>query len=188
MSRVERIVAVDPGSYAHGLVVVRITGPGDGDNEVEYAKKDAHWSDVQREVRNLETDLRAGRAIVCCERVAPGQSSWSLTYTTEFGGRVAELHDTLTNGHRHALPLYLMPRREVLTLLRVSGAGAKRDSMVRHTLIEMHGGDRKSAIGTKHKRGPLYGVSSHAWAALAVAVAVRIKRREAHQQHSEQPV
>ncbi len=179
---IERIVAVDPGSYAHGLVVVRVTGLGDGDNEVEYAQKDAHWSDVQREVRNLETDLRAGRAILACERVAPGQSSWSLTYTTEFVGRLTELHDVLTNGHRHALPLYLMTRREVLTHLRVIGKGANRDSLVRHTLIEMHGGDRRSAIGTKHERGPLYGVTSHAWAAMAVAVAVRIKRREAHYQ------
>lgn len=183
---VERIVAVDPGSYAHGLVVVRLTGGADYDNVVEYASKDAHWSDVQREVRNLETDLRAGRAIVCCERVAPGQSSWSLTYTTEFVGRVTELHDHLTNGHRHALPLYLLTRREVLTLLRVSARGSQRDKVVRHALIEMHGGDRKAAIGNKNERGPLYGLSSHSWAAMAVAVAVRIKRREAHT-HKEQP-
>ena len=185
--RVERIVAIDPGSYAHGLVVVRLTGPGDGDNEIEYCNKAADWSDVQREVRNLETDLRLGRAVLCCERVAPGQSSWSLTYTTEFVGRVQELHDTLTAGHKSAEPLYLLTRREVLSLLRVSASGAKRDSMVRHTLIEMHGGDRRTAIGTKHNRGPLYGVSSHAWAALAVAVAARIKRREAHYQDTEQP-
>ena len=187
MTRLERIIAVDPGSYAHGLVVLRITGSRDGDNEVEYSNKAASWADVRREVLNLETDLRAGRALLCCERVSPGQSSWTLTHTTEYVGRVTELHHFLTEGHATALPLYLMPRRDVLAQLRVRAAGAKRDSMVRHTLIGMHGGDRKAAIGTKNNRGPLYGVASHAWAALAVAVAVRIMRREAHQRDTEQP-
>ena len=48
--------------------------------------------------------------------------------------------------------------------------------MVRHTMIEIHGGDRRTAIGNNNNPGPLHGVTSHAWAALAVAVAARIKR------------
>ena len=173
---IERIVAIDPGSVTHGLVVVRTTGPGYGDNTVDYVKKDAQWRDVQREVTNLETDLRLGRALIACERVAPGQSSWTLTQTTEVVGRIIQLHDRLTFGHDRAEPLYAMTRREVLSLLRISAKGAKRDSMVRHTMIEMHGGDRRTAIGNNNNPGPLHGVTSHAWAALAVAVAARIKR------------
>ncbi len=60
-------------------------------------------------------------------------------------------------------------RREVLRGLDVTGKG-NRDSLVRQRLIEIHGGDRASAVGTKKQPGPLYGVSSHAWQALAVAV------------------
>jgi hypothetical protein len=37
----------------------------------------------------------------------------------------------------------------------------------------MHGGERRAAMGTKKAPGPLYGVASHAWAALAVAVAAQ---------------
>jgi len=39
-------------------------------------------------------------------------------------------------------------------------------------MIEMHGGERATAIGTKRAPGALYGVSSHAWQALGLAVAV----------------
>ena len=63
-------------------------------------------------------------------------------------------------------------RREVLRALDVTGKG-NRDSLVRQRLIEMHGGERRAAMGTKKAPGPLYGVSSHAWAALAVAVAAQ---------------
>jgi len=34
----------------------------------------------------------------------------------------------------------------------------------------MYGGTRDAAVGTKKTPGPLYGVSGHAWQALAVAV------------------
>ena len=40
--------------------------------------------------------------------------------------------------------------------------------------IEMHGGDKSTAIGKKYNPGPLYGVSSHAWQALGLACAHRI--------------
>ena len=175
---IERIVCIDPGSETHGLVVLQTLGPKVGANRVEVAKKAATWEDIEWEVSNLAVDLRYGRALVACERVAPGQSSWTLTKTSEIVGRVVQLHHMLTNGHHRAHPLHLLPRREVLRLLRVSGPGAQRDKLVRHCLIGLHGGDRKTAIGTKYHQGPLYGVSSHAWAALAVGVAVRIKLHE----------
>lgn len=179
MPVLERMVCIDPGSVTHGLVVIRLTGPGIGDNEVDYLNKTACWADVQREVQNLGADLRAGRAAVACERVAPGRSGWSMTQTTEYVGRVIQLHHQETRNHPKALPLYLLTRREVLLALRVKAVGAQRDSMVRHTLIELHGGDRKTAIGTKYNKGPLHGMASHCWAALAVGVAARIHRAEA---------
>ncbi len=67
---------------------------------------------------------------------------------------------------------------EVLRGLDVTGKG-NRDSLVRQRLIEIHGGDRASAVGTKAKPGPLYGVASHAWAALAVAVVAGMEAGDA---------
>lgn len=43
------------------------------------------------------------------------------------------------------------------------------DANIRTELIDRFGGPEK-AIGKKASKGPLYGVKSHAWAALAVAV------------------
>lgn len=44
-----------------------------------------------------------------------------------------------------------------------------KDANIRQALIDLYGG-KAEAIGTVKKQGPLYGVKSHAWAALAVAV------------------
>jgi hypothetical protein len=44
-----------------------------------------------------------------------------------------------------------------------------KDKNVRQALIDKFGGD-SVAIGKKKSPGPLYGISSHCWAALAVAV------------------
>lgn len=51
-----------------------------------------------------------------------------------------------------------------------------KDANVRQALIDLFpatGGGKIPQIGTKSERGPLYGVSSHAWAALGVAVTAR---------------
>ena len=51
-----------------------------------------------------------------------------------------------------------------------------KDSNVRQALIDMFpptGGGAIKQIGTKKQPGPLYGMNTHAWAALAVAVTAR---------------
>ncbi len=53
--------------------------------------------------------------------------------------------------------------------LHLCGQARAKDANVRQSLIDMYGGKEK-AIGKKKSPGPLYGISSHAWAALAVAV------------------
>ena len=61
----------------------------------------------------------------------------------------------------------LVYRREVKTHL-CNSAKAK-DANIRQALIDRWGG-KAAAIGSSKQRGPLYGVKSHAWAALGVAV------------------
>jgi len=57
----------------------------------------------------------------------------------------------------------LIYRRDVK--LHLCGSSRAKDANIRQALI-----DRLGPIGTKKDPGPLYGVKSHAWAALAVAV------------------
>ena len=102
--------------------------------------------------------------LVAIERVQSyGIAGASLLRTAEVGGM---LHHCAS---REGVGVVWLYRREVLRGLDVTGKG-NRDSLVRQRLIEMHGGDRASAVGTKKAPGPLYGVASHAWQALAVAV------------------
>jgi hypothetical protein len=45
-----------------------------------------------------------------------------------------------------------------------------KDPMIRQALIDRFGPGKEKAIGTKKNPGPLYGIKSHCWSALAVAV------------------
>lgn len=50
------------------------------------------------------------------------------------------------------------------------------DAMVRQSILERYGGTRRAAVGIKKEPGPLYGVKSDVWAALAVAITVAEER------------
>ena len=57
--------------------------------------------------------------------------------------------------------------------LHLCGSSRAKDSNVRQALIDLFeptGGGKCRQIGVKGKPGPLFGVSSHAWPALGVAV------------------
>lgn len=59
--------------------------------------------------------------------------------------------------------------------LHLCGSPRAKDPNVRQALIDRFpatGGGKVPQIGTKSQPGPLYGVSSHAWPALGVAVTV----------------
>ena len=45
-----------------------------------------------------------------------------------------------------------------------------KDANVRAALIDLYGGDKRTAVGLKASPGPLYGISKDCWAALAVGV------------------
>ena len=65
----------------------------------------------------------------------------------------------------------LVYRRDVK--LHLCGNNRANDSHVRQALLDMFprtGGGKRPQIGTKKQPGPLFGVSSHAWPALGVAI------------------
>ena len=62
--------------------------------------------------------------------------------------------------------------------MKLCGTTKAKDANVRQALIDMFepvGGGKTPQIGTKSQPGPLYGVSSHAWPALGVAVTALAK-------------
>lgn len=62
----------------------------------------------------------------------------------------------------------LVPRPDVK--LHLCHSRRAKDPNVRQALIDRYGPGKSAAIGLKKTPGPLYGVSGHAWSALAVAV------------------
>lgn len=69
----------------------------------------------------------------------------------------------------------MIPRADVVKALGCCGGSG--DPAVRMALIDRFGGKAK-AIGLKKTPGPLYGIKSHEWAALALAVTYSMKMSE----------
>ena len=63
----------------------------------------------------------------------------------------------------HGVDAELIFRKDVK--LHVCGSPRAKDANIRQALMDSYG-----PVGTKKQPGPLYGVKSHVWAALAVAV------------------
>ena len=74
----------------------------------------------------------------------------------------------------------LVYRRDVK--LHLCGSPKAKDANIRQALLDMFsrtGGGKTPQIGTAKQPGPLHGVSSHAWAALGVAVTAAARREAA---------
>ena len=151
------ILGIDPGPTNCGVVIY---------DAAEKRVIASHKALPVEECVGLIEDNACTKTVglVAIERVQSyGIAGASLLRTAEVGGRIYQC------AWREGMPACWLYRREVLRGLDVTGKG-NRDSLVRQRLIEMHGGARRAAMGTKQAPGPLYGVASHAWAALAVAV------------------
>jgi hypothetical protein len=66
-------------------------------------------------------------------------------------------------------PHALLKRQRIKAVL--CGSARAKDANVRQALLDLYGGSDKAAKGTKAAPGPLYGIKTHLWSALAVAVA-----------------
>jgi hypothetical protein len=70
----------------------------------------------------------------------------------------------------------LLPRKAVK--LALCGSMKAKDANIRQALLDRYGGKEK-AVGRKAAPGPLYGLRSHCWAALALAVAYQEQEKAA---------
>ena len=151
---------IDPGTERTGVVIY-----DSGSKAALWACKDICNAVLVSHLRNGFADIpvQRPRAIAIERMQAHRMVSGDVIETTWVSGRFYEAAQA--SHYRKVVRYY---RREILAALDVTGKGT-RDSLVRQRLIEMHCG-KTAAIGKKATPGALYGVTSHAWQALAVAV------------------
>ena len=159
-----RIVAIDPGSTVSGVVVFDpvVTEP------VVYAgvvrNDDLQlWLRYSQDKRLNETPLPllTGPHDLAVEfPVAQGMpASNELFATVEWVG--------VFRAAWGSRPFHHVARPDVK--LHLCGQARAKDANVRAAILDRFGG-KDAAVGRKATPGPLYEVSSHAWAALAVAL------------------
>jgi hypothetical protein len=148
------IYAVDPGTAESALIVMehpkkRITGRHIAANEEILAMLSAH---VQKE------DMVAVEMVACYGMPVGMETFLTVLWIGRF---VQALHPH---------PVRLITRNEVKMALCHQIKGVN-DAVIRQRLIDIFGPSQAVAKGTKQTPGPLYGVTTHLWSALAVAVA-----------------
>jgi hypothetical protein len=153
---VTRITGIDPGTTHSGVVVLSDAGhvlqAGVLPNEqvLQWLGEAAPDMDMQLAIEWISSyGMAVGREVFeTCRWVGRFQQVWHAP-------------EAVT----------LITRGEVK--LQLCHSSRAKDPNVRQALIDLYqptGGGSCPQIGTTKQRGPLYGVSSHAWSALAVAV------------------
>lgn len=139
-----RVIAIDPGPTESALVVL------DGKDVL-----DARFmsnEDVLYDLRIWEKTDPMVIEMIACYGMAVGSETFE---TCVWIGRFMQAYGA---EHTHRLT-----RGEIK--LHLCHSVRAKDANVRQALI-----DRFGVVGTKKNPGPLYGISNHLWAALAVAV------------------
>lgn len=151
-----RVIAVDPGPEQSAWVV--------------YVDGKIIGMDIEPNQEAAESIAAAGQhglpmavEMIASYGMAVGKDVFE---TCVWIGRFIESHEggSFCNGAYHE-KVY---RKDVK--LHLCGSPRAKDANIRQALIDRFGPGKEKAIGTKKSPGPLYGVKSHLWAALAVAV------------------
>lgn len=159
------ILAIDPGTYKSGIVVYDPVS-----NTIEH--QGIH--DNSALARMLRYEKGAGYEfdefaieMIARQGMPVGQETFD---TCVWIGRFIEAY-----GKEPAL----IKRRDVKMCL--CGSMRAKDANIRQAILDRFpctGGGKTPQIGTKKDPGPLYGMASHMWAALAVAITFVGKQEE----------
>jgi hypothetical protein len=152
------LLSIDPGTDKSGWVILE-------DGRVSS-------SDVSPNAGVLELVSRWNEGLAIEMIAGMGMAVGQTTFDTcVWIGRFQQAYfqpDAVRFVKRHEVKMHLCGRTSKVT-----------DSNIRMALIDQFprtGGGKTPQIGTKSAPGPLYGVSSHAWSALAVAVTATAQR------------
>lgn len=148
MTARQSILAIDPGTSVSGWCLLHSSGKV----EAGVASNDQ----IIYGLRDMPADILAVEVFEARGMPIGNESIETILYT----GRLMQAWEG---------PVRRVKRSEVKWNL--CGSLKAKDANIRQALIDRYGGEK--AIGRKAAPGPLYGITSHAWAALAVAVMVR---------------
>jgi len=143
------VLGIDPGQEKSGYVVVNAEGV-----ILRYGVVE-NWA-VLSEISVIPSDDWVAIEIIESYGQAIGKTTID---TIEWIGRFTQARDG---------DIYRVSRRNAKKC--ICGTTKSNDSDVRAALILRYGPTKEKAIGTHKNPGPLYGVTSHAWQALAVAL------------------
>lgn len=146
-----RILAIDPGTTESGWVVFidgRISDSGVSENS------DVLW----RLIRTIEADLLAVEMVASYGMPVGAEVFETVRWIGRFEQAWIEAHQNCPD-----YPVRMVYRKDVK--MHLCGSVKAKDANIRQRLIDLLG-----PPGTKKAPGATYGVKSHAWPALAVAV------------------
>lgn len=158
------ILAIDPGTTESGWCIL---DDGQLIHSDVYVNADTADFNMMELVASRAGGYYTGLCdVLAIEMVASyGMPVGSEVFRTVWWtGRFAE--SWMENGGSDPIEVY---RKDVK--LHLCNSPRAKDANIRQALIDRWGG-KDAAIGNAKKPGPLHGVKSHAWAALAVAVTV----------------
>lgn len=161
------ILGIDPGPTKSGVVQF----------DTETRRVVESWPDMANDLLNTIVRIESCADHVACESIEAmyAHVGKETIRTIRFTGRIEEAVESRSGG------LTLLSPQEVKKL--VCNTAAAKDPAVRQALIDTLGPQ-----GTKKEPGPTYGVSKHAWRALAVAVAASMlirPRKPASRDHAD---
>lgn len=149
----KRIIAIDPGTTQSAVVVyapeaLRVEAAFINDNEQirTYLYAADTWADLLAIEMIASYGMAVGKEVFeTCLWIGRFVEAWSMSRE----------------------PSRLVYRRDVK--LHLCGTARAKDPNVRQALLDRWGG-RENAMGKKKAPGPLFGLKTHLWPALAVAV------------------
>ena len=150
------VIGLDPGPEKSAVLVWNGDCDGSGTGRVEVTRLCPN-----EDILQLLSDWQHSAATLVIEKIESfGMAVGAETFETVFwSGRFAEMygmHHTRRLG-RKAIKIHLC------------GSARATDSNIRYAIMDRFGGKDK-AVGKKAAPGPLFGISSHLWSALAVAL------------------
>ena len=156
-----RILAVDPGTYQSGWCVY----------ETEGMQVGAKGVDMNRDMFGVLYTMGGTDVVLVIEMVGHYGSGMSVGkevfHTCMWIGRMVESWIT-----RYSTNPVLILRKTIATV--ICGFAKAKPTNISTAIKDRYpatGGGKTPQVGTKGQPGPLYGVKSHIWSALAVAIA-----------------
>jgi hypothetical protein len=153
------IYAVDPGTTHSGVVLL---GPEDDGPPTVVRCAVYPNEEVLTVLRGGAAIAAKGQHVLVLEMIeSMGMSVGQDVFrTVHWGGRFHEAWEG------YGVPVEFVTRRQVK--LAMCASARANDGNIRTAILDRYGG--AGAVGTKKHPGPLFGVKTHGWSALAVGL------------------